>query len=336
MKNYASLSIQYSRGCPFNCEFCDITVLCGRVPRTKDPQQIIRELERLYALRWRGAVFFVDDNFIGNKLKLKKRVLPAIIGWMEHKGHPFSFITQASIELSDDEELMQLMVKAGFDTVFVGIETPNEMSLAECSKTQNRNRDLLESVRKIHRSGLMVHGGFIVGFDNDPPSIFEAQISFIQKSGIVTAMVGLLNALPKTQLYKRLEKEERLVQDTTGDNTDFSINFIPKMNYEMLISGYRNILRTVYSPKGYYKRVKTFLEEYVQPQQKSFQFRFNHFCALFRSVLILGIIGKERFHYWKLVFWTICRRPRLFPLTVTCAIYGFHFRKIFAKYLQET
>ena len=195
MKHYASINIQYSRGCPFNCEFCDITLLCGRTPRTKNKDQIIRELESVYASGFRGQVFFVDDNFIGNKKKLKEEVLPAIIEWMERKKYPFAFNTQASIELSDHKDLMEMMVRAGFDVVFIGIETPHEESLAECSKFQNRNRDLLASVRKIQKAGLEVQGGFIVGFDNDPPTIFDTQIRFIQKSGVVTAMVGVLNAL---------------------------------------------------------------------------------------------------------------------------------------------
>jgi len=336
IKRYATINIQYSRGCPYNCEFCDITLLCGRAPRTKDKDQVIRELESIYARGFRGGVFFVDDNFIGNKKKLKQEVLPAIAEWMERKKHPFSFETQASIELSDHEDLMQLMVRAGFDIVFVGIETPNEQSLAECSKFQNRNRDLLGSVRKIQKAGLEVQGGFIVGFDSDPVTIFDAQIRFIQQSGVVTAMVGLLNALPRTQLYNRLEKERRLVKEASGDNTDFSINFIPKMNCDILIDGYKKILSTLYSPRHYYARVRTFLREYIPPQKKMIHFRFNHLAAFFRSVVVLGIIGKERFHYWRLLFWTAFKRPRLFPQAVTLAIYGFHFRRIFEKHLHGT
>ncbi len=332
IRKYASINIQYSRGCPFQCEFCDITLLCGRVPRTKDKIQILQELNSLYELGWRGSIFFVDDNFIGNKKKLKTEILPAIAEWMERRNHPFAFHTQASIELSDDEELMRLMVKAGFDAVFIGIETPNEMSLAECSKVQNKNRDLLSCIKKIQRFGFQVQGGFIVGFDNDPPCIFDAQIKFIQNSGIVTAMVGILNALPRTKLYQRLEKEKRLLKDSTGNNTDFSINFIPKMNYDMLISGYKKILSTVYSPKCYYERVKTFLKEYVHPSKRIARLSLNNLYAFFKSILVLGVIGKERFHYWGLVFWTMFRRPRLFPLAVTYAIYGFHFRKIYERY----
>lgn len=280
-------------------------------------------------------MFFVDDNFIGNKKKLKKEILPAIAEWMEKNKHPFIFDTQTTIGLSDDEELMQMMVKAGFNQVFIGIETPNEESLTECSKFQNKNRDLIACIKKIHKFGLQVQGGFIVGFDNDPLSIFDRQIKFIQNSGIVTAMVGLLNALRGTKLYYRLKKENRLLEDISGNNTDCSINFIPKMNYDTLINGYKRILYTIYSPSFYYKRVKKFLKEYNPLQKRIFLFRFNYLMAFFKSIWRLGIIGKERVYYWKLLFWALFRRPRLFPLATTLAIYGFHFRKIFKKYMRN-
>jgi radical SAM superfamily enzyme YgiQ (UPF0313 family) len=304
-------------------------VLYGHKVRTKSKPQILTELESLYSRGWRGDVFFVDDNFIGNKKKLKKEILPAMIEWMERKRHPFSFNTEASIDISDDDELMQLMVKAGFNSVFVGIETPNEESLAECNKVQNKNRDLVACVRKLQKSGLQVQGGFIVGFDNDPPTIFESLIAFIQKSGIVTAMVGLLNAPRGTRLYQRLAKEDRLVNDISGDNTDFSINFIPKMNYKTLIDGYKRIIRTIYSPKYYYERVMKFLKDYKLLSRRTFCLNINYIGALFKSIVVLGIKGKERFYYWKLFFWALFRRPRLFPLAITFAIYGFHFRKVF-------
>ena len=332
MKKYASMNIQYSRGCPFDCEFCDVTLLYGHVPRTKDKDQVVAELESLRSRGWRDGVFFVDDNFIGNKRKLKKEILPAIAKWMAQKGRPFSFITQTSIDLSDDEELMRLMVKAGFDTVFVGIETPNKESLTECNKFQNKNRDLISCVKKIQRFGLQVQGGFILGFDNDPPSIFQRQITFIQKSGIVTAMVGLLNAPPGTRLYHRLKNENRLLEGASGDNTDCSINFIPKMDYQTLIDGYKKILSTIYSPRCYYERVRKFLKEYKPLQKSVFQFHFSYFGTFFKSTLLLGIIGKERFHYWKLIFWSLFRCPQLLPLVLTLAIYGFNFRKIFRNY----
>ncbi len=335
MKHYASINIQYSRGCPFNCEFCDIILLCGRTPRTKGKDQVIGELESVYASGFRGQVFFVDDNFIGNKKKLKEEILPAVIEWMERRGHPFSFNTQASIELSDHQDLMQLMVGAGFDVVFIGIETPHEQSLAECSKFQNKNRDLLASVRKIQKSGLEVQGGFIVGFDSDPHTIFDTQIRFIQKSGIATAMVGILIALPRTKLYERLKKEQRLLKESNGDNTDFSTNFIPKMEYDLLISGYKKVLSTVYSPRHYYERVRTFLREYIPSKEKktAFRFRLNYLGAFIRSIVVLGIVGKERFRYWRLLLWTVINRPRLLPQAVTLSIYGYHFRKVFEKRL---
>ncbi|MGE5807986.1 MAG: B12-binding domain-containing radical SAM protein [Nitrospirota bacterium] len=330
-KRYASMNVQYSRGCPFDCEFCNITSLFGRTPRTKTGGQLLAEFERLYQGGWRHGVFIVDDNFIGNKGKLKKEVLPAIISWMEERGHPFELSTEASINLADDEELMQLMVRAGFDTVFVGIETPNEESLAECSKIQNRNRDLIESVKKIQRAGLEVQAGFIVGFDKDPTTIFERLISFIQESGIATAMVGLLNAPKGTKLYNRLMSEGRLVKATTGDNTDFSINFVPKMPSDVLLNGYRRIVHTIYSPKYYYARVREFLREYRPVKQKKIRLRWSYTKAGFKSVVRLGIVGRERYQYWKLFFWSLLFRPRLLGMAITYSIYGFHFRKVFKR-----
>jgi radical SAM superfamily enzyme YgiQ (UPF0313 family) len=330
-KRYASMNIQYSRGCPFDCDFCNITVLYGRMPRTKTASQVIAEMDDLYSRGWRGSVFIVDDNFIGNKGKLKKEVLPAIIAWMEKRKHPFALYTEVSINLADDAELMMLMVRAGFDQVFVGIESPNDASLAECSKLQNRNRDLIACVKKIQQAGLEVQAGFIVGFDKDPAMIFERLIEFIQESGIVTAMVGLLNAPHGTKLYHRLKQEGRLVKSVTGDNTDFSINFIPIMNMDALLSGYKTILKTIYSPKHYYARVKTFLKSYHPGPARGRRLRINYVMAGFKSAIRLGIIGKERFQYWKLFFWSLFRRPRLFPLAITLAIYGFHFRKVFRE-----
>jgi radical SAM superfamily enzyme YgiQ (UPF0313 family) len=334
MKNYASMNIQYSRGCPFNCEFCDIIVLNGRVPRTKSKEQVLAELTSLYDHGWKHSVFFVDDNFIGNRKKLKAEILPAIIAWMKERKHPFSLVTETSIDLSDDEELMHLMVQAGFDEIFVGIETPHEESLAGCSKLQNRNRDLVASVQKIQQHGMQVMGGFIVGFDQDPPSIFERQINFIQKSGIVTAMVGLLNAPRGTRLYNRLHKENRLLHDITGDNTDSSINFVPKMGHDALLDGYRKIMKTIYSPKHYYKRIRTFFREYKPLSHRSARFRFSHLKAFVKTFWLLGIQGRERFHYWRLLASTLLKRPRSISLAVTLAIYGFHFRRVFKELVR--
>jgi radical SAM superfamily enzyme YgiQ (UPF0313 family) len=306
-------------------------MLYGHKPRVKEKAQVINELESLYIQGWRGVVFFVDDNFIGNKRSLKRDVLPAVAEWMEERKHPFTFHTQASVNLADDEELMTLMVHAGFNNVFVGIETPDEESLAECGKIQNRGRNLVKAVKKIQRFGLQVQGGFIVGFDNDPHTIFERQIKFIQNSGIVTAMVGLLNAVRGTKLYQRLHSENRLLTEATGDNTDCSINFIPKMQYATLMEGYRKIVRTIYAPDQFYARVKEFLENYRPLRSGLGRLSLSEVKAFIMSIFVLGIKEKERFHYWRLFLWSVFSRPRLAPLAVTFAIYGFHFRKVFER-----
>ncbi len=326
LKHYDTIPIQFSRGCPYSCDFCNITALLGHRPRVKTAAQIIAELDSLYARGWRKNVFFVDDNFIGNKKQLKAEILPALIEWRKGKTG-MAFQTEASINLADDPELVRLMTRAGFDTVFIGIETPNEDSLAECSKTQNRGRDLVESVKRLQRAGLQVQGGFIVGFDNDTPHIFQQQIDFIQKSGIVSAMVGMLQAPPGTRLYERLKREGRLSNELSGDNADGSTNIIPRMGLETLREGYRKMLAEIYAPPFYYERVRTFLREYHPPEIR-FQLEPQYVLALGRSMYRLGIRGAERAHYWRLFFWTLFRRPRLFPLAITLAIYGFHFRQV--------
>lgn len=327
-RQYGAMNIQYSRGCPFDCEFCDITQLFGRKPRTKSSGQIIAELDALHNWGWRGGVFFVDDNFIGDKRKLKNETLPAMIDWAAKYEYPYDFYTEASIDLADDSELMALMAKCGFGEVFIGIETPHDGGHVESGKVQNKNRDLLASIRKIQRAGLQVQAGFIVGFDSDPPSIFERQISFIQESGIVTAMVGMLTALRGTRLHQRLLREGRLLGDTSGNNTAVALNFIPSMKPETLINGYRTILTTIYNPREYYQRAITFLKIYRPQSQRAFRLKSGYIGALFKSMLFLGIIGKERYHFWKLFFWSLMKRPRLFGLAITFAIYGYHFRKI--------
>ncbi len=331
IRRYASLNIQYSRGCPFNCEFCNITTLFGRTPRTKSPEQILAELDAIYQTGWRGNIFFVDDNFIGNKNALKKYLLPALIEWRKDK-KGCVFFTEASINLADDPELMTMMAQAGFDSVFIGIESPEENSLAECRKVHNKNRDMVQDVKKIHRSGLQVMGGFIVGFDSDPPSIFQRQIDFIQKSGIVTAMVGLLQAPPGTRLYERLASEQRVSKDFSGDNVDGRTNIIPTMGLESLINGYRAIMKQIYSPRRYYQRIRRILRDLKAPVATT-PVDFQRFLAFFRAGLRLGLFGKERYQYWYLLMWTITRRPRLMPLAVTLAIYGYHYRKICDLYI---
>jgi radical SAM superfamily enzyme YgiQ (UPF0313 family) len=325
MHHYGSMSVQYSRGCPFDCEFCDVTAKFGRRSRTKSAPQVIAELEALAAAGWRGAVFFVDDNFIGNKRRLREDLLPALVSWQKARQHPFRFYTEASINLADDEELTRDIVAAGFDSVFIGIETPDEAGLAECNKRQNRGRDLLADIKRLQRAGLEVQGGFIVGFDCDTLSIFRRQIEFIQNSGITTAMVGMLNALPGTRLYERLRGEGRLLGASSGNNVDGTTNFVPKMSMNDLRDGYRNLMTTIYAPRPYYRRVRTFLREF-HPAKSSFRLDFRELAAFLRSVPSLGVIGRERFQYWRLLAWTSCRRPRLLPVAVKLAIYGHHFR----------
>jgi radical SAM superfamily enzyme YgiQ (UPF0313 family) len=329
MKHYSSMNLQYSRGCPYDCEFCDIVVLNGHTPRTKSKEQLISEMDALYEHGWRGNLFVVDDNFIGNKNKLKAEILPSMIKWREGKKYPFSLNTEASINLADDEELLRLMVAAGFDVVFIGIETPNSQSLLECTKVQNQNRDLVTSVKKLQKFGLEVQGGFIVGFDSDPESIFQNQIEFIQKSGIVTAMVGLLNAPSGTKLYKRLEKENRITKAFTGHNTDCcSLNFIPKMNYNTLIDGYRHVLDTIYSPGQYYERIRTFMQVYQPRKNKVDRLQSSQIKAFFKSIWFLGIYGEGKRHYWKLFISYLIRSPKKFVRFITLAVYGYHFRKV--------
>jgi radical SAM superfamily enzyme YgiQ (UPF0313 family) len=325
MRRYASMSVQYSRGCPFDCEFCSVTAMFGHRPRVKTAAQIISELDGLWDAGWRGAVFFVDDNLIGNKRSLRAELLPALINWRKSR-QGITFYTEASINLADDGELMRLMVEAGFDQVFIGIETPEEASLTECNKHQNRSRDLIADVQRIQHAGLQVQGGFIIGFDNDPPAIFQRQIAFIQQSGIVTAMVGLLQAIPGTRLHQRLQQQERLLGDSSGNNLDGSLNFIPRMSRAALHNGYRRLLVHLYEPGPYYRRIRTFLRAYRPPRCSS-ALRWRNLHAFICACVRLGIIGRERFHYWGLLVWTCFRRPRLLPTAITLAIYGFHFRK---------
>jgi radical SAM superfamily enzyme YgiQ (UPF0313 family) len=268
----------------------------------------------------------VDDNFIGNSRYLREALLPALIEWRRGK-RGLLFNTEVSVNLADDPILMELMVAAGFDSVFVGIETPDEKSLKECGKKQNQSRDLIASVGRIQQAGLEVQGGFIVGFDSDPISIFQRQIDFIQRTGIVTAMVGLLQAPAGTRLFERLRRENRLTGIISGDNVDGSTNIIPKMGLNTLLEGYRTILNQIYSPRHYYKRVTRFLQDFKAPRF-AIPMDLQRVMAFFRSSVRLGIIGRERVHYWRLMVWTLSRRPRLFSLALTLAIKGYHFRKV--------
>ncbi len=328
MRHYATMDLQYSRGCPHDCDFCNITTLYGHKPRTKDTAQFLRELDSLYAAGWRGSVFVVDDNFIGNRRKLRSELLPALIEWSERHGHPFEFSTEATITLADDEELMELMGRAGFRMVFVGIETPDEGSLAECNKLQNKGRDLLESVKILQRHGLEVSAGFIVGFDSDRPDIFDRQIRFIQKSGIMTAMVGLLQAPLGTRLFQRLKAENRLIDGWTGNNVNATLNFHPRMNPEVLVEGYKHIVHTIYSGAAYLERALIFLQEYHLPSGGGGRVTWSGLRAVAGAIWRLGVVDREKGHFWRLLGHVLLHSPRQLPQAFTLAIKGFHLRQV--------
>ena len=330
LSDYVSMSVQYSRGCPFDCEFCDIVVMNGRVPRTKSEDQVTAELDALYARGWRGAVFIVDDNFIGNK-KNVKQLLRKLILWQQAHGNRITFYTEASVNLAEDAELMDLMVAAGFNKVFLGLETPSEDSLRECGKAQNLRRGLADSVSTIQNHGLAVMGGFIIGFDSDPPDIFQKQVNFIQRCGIVPAMIGLLTAIPGTRLYKRLEEEGRLLFKTSGNNTDGagSLNFIPAMDRQTILKGYDWVMNTIYSPEMYYKRILAFLR-YYKPRSES-SLSAEDFFTFLRSLWYLGVTDQKssRWYYWRLLQEGVSKYRQSFTDMVTMAVYGYHFRHLF-------
>ncbi len=328
VKDYATMPVQYSRGCPHNCEFCDIIIMNGQKPRTKSAQQMVREFQALYDQGWRGSVFIVDDNFIGNKQSAKK-MLPELAEWQRERDYPYTLLTEASLNMADDEELMRKMSQANFNKVFLGLETPNLESLKECGKTINANMDMEESVRTIHQHGMQVMAGFILGFDNDTESIFDAQIRFIQKIGVVTAMVGILGAIPRTRLWNRLKSEGRLLNTTSGDNTDGSINFMPKMGVEKLLLGYQRVISTIYSPKEYYERIYTFVKSY-QPTAKS-RISRDELKALIKSIFRIGIFSRSCLLYWKLIIKTAFTKARALPTAIELAIYGHHYEKIAKK-----
>ena len=324
-KDYVTMSVQFSRGCPFNCEFCDIIIMNGRTPRTKTSEQLLAEFDGLYAAGWRSSVFIVDDNFIGNKVRAKA-MLKALIGWQKEHQYPFKFFTEASTNLADDDEMLDLMSAANFYKVFLGIETPEDATLIHTGKVQNAGRDIVEAVHKINRHGMQVMAGFIVGFDTDTEKIFDTQIHFIQEMGVVTAMVGMLTALPQTRLYNRLKAEGRLVSKSTGGNTDGTLNFIPTLDRGILTDGYKRILTTIYSPTKYYERINTFISHY-KPTVRT-RLSETDMRAFTRSLWAIGLLSPSRSLYWKLILKTMLKNRKAVPAAVELAIIGLHYEKV--------
>jgi radical SAM superfamily enzyme YgiQ (UPF0313 family) len=325
-QSYVTMSVQFSRGCPFDCEFCDIVVMNGRIPRSKTPARLIAELDALLQRGWEDMVFIVDDNFIGQRERTKT-LLCALIEWRRRTNTQIGFLTEASINLADDPELCSLMVQAGFKKVFVGLETPSVEALTECHKVQNRNRDLIDSVQILQRAGLEVMGGFIVGFDSDKRDIFKRQFEFIQHSGVVTAMVGLLTALPQTRLWHRLKSEGRLETESTGNNTNAALNFQPKLNREFLQGGYRELMKRLYEPRNYYKRIRTFLNSHQLSGPRR-SLTHPDVMACLKSFWVLGIRHRGQVGYWRLSLGTLVRYPSKFPQAIEFAIIGYHFRRV--------
>ncbi|HUY82655.1 MAG TPA: B12-binding domain-containing radical SAM protein [Acidobacteriaceae bacterium] len=332
MNRYNTMTVQYSRGCPFNCEFCDIIEIYGRRPRIKPVARVLAEFDQLYDAGWRGSVFIVDDNFIGNKVRVRD-LLKAMTEWQQARRSPFRFITEASLNLADDHNLLQSMKDAGFASVFVGIETPDESSLAATNKLQNTRRNLLDSIAAIQKYGIEVMGGFILGFDTDREDIFDRMVEFIQKSAIPIAMVGLLQAMPGTQLFRRLSHEGRILNAGGGNNTSSDLNFLPRMNAKRLVEGYRSVLQQIYSREAYYARVQAFLER-CRPQSQS-HLSLQNVRAMLLSILRQGVLDKARLTYWKFVLLAATRYRKHFGAAMTLAVMGYHFQIITEQNLRS-
>ena len=337
MDAYGSMAIQYSRGCPFHCEFCDIWTVYGNRPRLKAAETIIAEIDTLYRLGWEGAVFVVDDNFIGNKRRVKNELLPAMTRWQEARGYPFHFFTEASINLADDEDLLSGMREAGFNEVFIGIETPSKEGLAETGKTQNLKTDMAVSVRTIQRHGIEVLAGFIIGFDNDPPDIFDRQIEFIQKNGIPKAMIGLLAALPGTRLFERLKSENRLLAATGGNNThSMTTNFVTRMDPETIRHGYRKILDNLYDRpmKNYFARCTQLLDTIEHRDLYQRKIRFTEVKVFLKSIFRQPFTPYG-YQYVRYVLRNLFRNRDLFAEAITLSVCGHHFHKITRQALKK-
>ncbi|HTT72419.1 MAG TPA: radical SAM protein [Anaeromyxobacteraceae bacterium] len=326
LSRYASLAVQASRGCPFRCEFCDIIEVFGRVPRLKSPEQILAELDEIYRLGGRGSLFFVDDNFIGNRREIAK-LLPKLAAWQEAHGRPFDLYTEASLDLADEPALLEGMVAAGFSAVFVGIESPSEASLRATGKLQNLRTGPREAVARLTTAGLEVFAGFIVGFDEDDEGIFDQQIALVENLPIPRAMVGLLSALPGTALWRRLEQEGRLRRAPSGDQFERP-NFEPRIPESRLLAGYRRVLAALYSDEGYYARCRLYLE---RVRLGPAGMRRGWLRPLLLALWQIGVLGARRGQFWRLLRQGARRGLGGFGQAVALAILGEHL----IRYTQE-
>jgi len=335
--NYLTMPLQVTRGCPHDCDFCHVTILNGRRPRSKNIYKVLSEIESLYEVGWRGPIMFVDDNFTGRR-SLAKRILAAIVQWQTEHAYPFVFLSQASVEVASDPELLALLQQAGFIQLFLGIETTVPASLLECNKQQNLRCDLTEMVRALHEHSIDVLGGFIVGFDADPPTIFDDLAMFVEKTGIPTAMVGVLAAPPGTRLYNRMAAEGRLTGESDGDSIAnlSGMNVVPVMGWDRLLAGYKELLTRLYEPKPYYRRVMRFLSSYKLnpwlPRRLPTNTQVHTFL---RIVWMLGVKDHERLSFWQFLFRMLLKNPELFPLGIATIVGGYHYRLISQRFVAS-
>ena len=325
MKAYDTMPIQFSRGCPFQCEFCDIIVLYGRKPRTKTPQQLISELERIYDWGWRGAVFMVDDNFIGNKRNVKL-LLKELKIWMQQKQYPFSLTTEASVDLAQDDELMQLMVECNFKKVFLGIETPDKESLSLTSKFQNTRDPLIESIDKITRAGMQVMAGFIIGFDGEKPHAGDRIVQFVEQTQIPLAMFSMLQALPNTALWNRLEQEGRLLNTSGNINQTTLMNFVPTRSIEEIATEYVNAFWQLYDPVAYLNRIFHYYMKLGDARNaKSLRPKWKTIRALSLLLWKQGVLAPVRWLFWRNLIRVLIKKPRELEIYLTLCAYLEHF-----------
>ena len=339
LQAYGCATVQYSRGCPYQCDFCDVTALFGRNPRTKTPQQIIAELEALGDLDQFDLILFADDNLIGNRPQLKNELLPALIEWRQQKKPVVGFTTQVTVNLADDPELMDLMIRAGFRNLYIGIETPEEEGLLACKKTQNLRRSMVENVHTLQQAGFMVMGGFIVGFDTDTPEVFQRQVDFVQECGVVIANVSVLKAPPGTELFDRMKREDRLIYDF--DFRESQTNIIPKMASEDLSKGYEHVLKNLYDPEKLFLRSKTMLKHYRRPdlgyaipwRDVKFQSLVSRYLIiLWRIFYRVGVRDPQRSYFWKLLGWTLKNQPSHLDQALCLGIWMYQLRRLYEQY----